>query len=77
MPQIKVSIEAANIEFLGNYKQYGYANRSALVNAAVLRFRRELERQKLIESAKLYQEIYETDSQLQELTDDAAGLCLD
>lgn len=77
MPQIKISLDRANIDFISNYRAFGYSSKSAIIDAAVSNLKQSLERQKLIESAELYQEIYESDTDLQELTDDAASSCLD
>lgn len=77
MPQIKISLDKTNIDFISNYQAYGYPSKSAIVDAAVSSLKKSLERQQLIESAALYQEVYDNDSELQELTDDAAGSCLD
>jgi hypothetical protein len=48
-----------------------------LVNEAVSAFRKQLREKAIAESAELYQKIYEQDEELRELTNDAAGLCLE
>ncbi len=77
MAQIRVSLEQTAREFVLRHKEYGYASNSAIINDAVKYFQTFLHEKALIESADLYQEVYESDSDLQELTDDAAGLCLE
>jgi len=75
MPQIKISLDPENINFISQHSNYGYSSKSALIEDAVANLKRNLETQKLIESAELYQDIYDNDPELQELTDDAASLC--
>jgi len=71
MIQAKFTIEEAQASFLGAYQQFGFKDKSALVRAALTRFQAELERQRLIESAELYAELYSEDSELQRLTESA------
>ena len=77
MSQIKISLDDELIKFVSNYSMHGYSSKSAMVEAAVLEFKKALETKMLMESAEIYQEIYNEDSELQDLTDDAASLCLD
>jgi len=56
------------MEFLCNYKLYGFDNKSSMVREALLRLKRELE---LKQSADLNAEIYEEDADLRELTETA------
>jgi hypothetical protein len=77
MPQIKISLDRQNIDFVSNHKAYGYVSKSAMIDDAVANLKKNLELQILIESAELYQDIYNNDPDLQELTNDAAGLCLE
>ena len=77
MPQIKISLDDENAEFVSNFKEYGYSSKSAIVDDAVKRLHRELMSQALRESAELYQQIYQEDLELQELTDSAASSCLE
>jgi Arc/MetJ-type ribon-helix-helix transcriptional regulator len=72
MPQIKVTLEDSAIEFIDNHKKYGYSSKTELVKQAIASLQQQLEEKELEESAKLYQEIYETDTELQELTDGAS-----
>jgi hypothetical protein len=56
---------------LKNYKQYGFKDKSAMVRAALLQLQKEVERRSLELSAELYAEVYEEDTDLQELTETA------
>ena len=76
MPQIKISLDNKNAVFVSNFRRYGYTSKSAIVDDAVRRLHRELMNQALFKSAELYQQIYQSDSELQELTDSAASSCL-
>ena len=77
MPQIKVVLKDAEFDFVENYLNYGFKSKTELVNKAVAAFRKQLRDRAITESAELYQQIYEEDAELRELTNDAAGLCLD
>ena len=77
MPQIKISLGDRNINFVSNFRNYGYSSKSAMVDDAVRRLHQELSDKALLESAELYQQVYQDDLDLQELTDSAASLCLD
>ncbi len=72
MPQVKVTLEGKAISFIDNHQKYGYSSRTELVRDAITRLQQELEQKELEESARIYQEIYEEDIELQELTDGAA-----
>ncbi len=71
MQQTKISFEEKHIKILNNYRKYGFKNKSSLVRAAVDNFIKLLEKQKLVNSAKLYAEIFEEDSELRDLTNSA------
>jgi hypothetical protein len=71
MQQAKFSLTLSLLEFLNNYKFYGFKDKSSMVRAALLRLKAELELQSLKQSANLYTEIYEEDVELQELTETA------
>ena len=58
MPQIKISLDDENANFVNNFREYGYSSKSAIVDDAVKRLHRELMSQALRESAELYQQIY-------------------
>ena len=72
-PQIKISLDDVNLDFVSNLRQYGYSIKSAIVDDAVRRLHRELNNKALLESAELYQQIYQSDSDLQKLIDSAAS----
>jgi len=72
MPQTKFSCNENQVEFLNNYKDYGFKDKSAMVRASLNLLREKLESQKLRESADLYAETYMEDSELKALTDSAA-----
>jgi len=69
MRQAKFSLTLSLVEFLSNYKFYGFKDKSSMVRAALLRLKEEFELKSLRQSADLYAEIYEKDSGLQELTE--------
>ncbi len=77
MPQIKISLDKEYIDFVSQHQKHGFKSKSAIVEAAIAKYKQTLEEQKLLESAELYQEVYDRDSDLQALTNDAANLCLD
>ena len=71
MQQTKVSLTESLEEFLSRYKQYGFKDRSAMIGAALLQMKQELEQRQLRESAALYAEVYAEDTELRQLTDSA------
>jgi hypothetical protein len=71
MLQAKFSVEKKHAEFLNTYKAFGFNDKSAMLRAAIERFQKELERERLKKSADLYSEIYSEDDDLKELTDTA------
>lgn len=71
MPQVKITLEDEAIAFIDNHQKYGYSSRTELVRVAIATLKKQLEQKELEESAKIYQEIYEADTELQELTDGA------
>jgi hypothetical protein len=72
MQQAKFSCQENQLEFISNYKEYGFKDKSALVRESLDLLREKLEVQKLRESADLYAEVYRDDSELKILTDLAA-----
>ena len=68
MQQAKFSLTPPLIGFVGDYKLYGFKDKSSLVRAALLRMKEETERRALEQSADLYAELYAEDNDLQELT---------
>ena len=77
MPQIKVSLDREILKFVSSYHSYGYNSKSEIVSDALVALKKQLDKQALIDSAQLYQEIYDNDIELQELTEDAASSCLE
>jgi hypothetical protein len=71
MQQAKFSCQENQVEFLSNYKNYGFKDKSAMVRESLNLLREKLEAQKLRESADLYAETYRDDSELKVLTDSA------
>ena len=71
MQQAKFSLEEAHIDFLNSHGKHGFKDKSSMVRAALHRLKEEIELQSLRESADLYAEVYENDSELKELTETA------
>ena len=71
MRQAKFSCQENQAEFLSNYKNYGFKDKSAMVRESLNLLREKLEAQRLRESADLYAETYMEDSELKVLTDSA------
>jgi hypothetical protein len=71
MQQAKFSCQENQAEFLSNYKNYGFKDKSAMVRESLNLLREKLEAQRLRESADLYAETYMEDSELKVLTDSA------
>jgi hypothetical protein len=71
MQQAKFSLTSSLVEFLGNYQHYGFKDKSAMVRVALLQLQKEFEQRSLEQSAELYAELYEEDTDLQELTEAA------
>jgi Arc/MetJ-type ribon-helix-helix transcriptional regulator len=71
MQQAKFSLTRSLVDFLGEYKQYGFKDKSAMVRAALVELQVDFERRSLEQSAELYAELYEVDEDLQELTESA------
>lgn len=73
MQQAKFSLTPPLVDFLGNYKRYGFKDKSSMVRAALLRLQDEMELEKLKQSADLYAELYAEDVELFELTEAAVA----
>jgi hypothetical protein len=56
--QTKFSCKENQVEFLSNYKNYGFKDKSAMVRESLNLLREKLEAQRLRESADLYAETY-------------------
>ena len=71
MQQVKFTLHQSQIKFVREHGVYGFKDRSSLVRAALDYLRKEIEHQRLLESAELYAEVYADDGELRELTDQA------
>lgn len=69
MVPTKVTLEQTQINFLAQFKDLGFKDKSSVVRLALNRLQQELEREELERSADLYAEVYSEDAQLQALTD--------
>jgi hypothetical protein len=71
MQQAKFSVKETQVDFLNNFKEYGFKDKSALVRTAIDHFKNELEIENLKKSAELYSEIYSENDDLKVLTETA------
>ena len=71
MIQAKFTVKESHIEFIEQYKQYGFKDKSDVVRTALDHLSSELTRQRLQDSASLYAEVYEEDAETKEWTDAA------
>lgn len=71
MAQAKFTLEQSHIDFLEQFKDRGFKDKSAIVRLALDRLAQELDREELARSADLYAELYAEDLELQQLTDAA------
>ncbi len=71
MVQAKFTVEEAQAQFLCNFKEYGFKDKSSMLRAAVEYFKQALEKKELRESAELYAEVYSEDEDLRKLTEAA------
>ncbi len=69
MMPTKVTLEQTQIDFLAQFKDLGFKDKSSVVRLALNRLQQEMERQVLERSADLYAEVYGEDEELQVLTD--------
>jgi Arc/MetJ-type ribon-helix-helix transcriptional regulator len=67
MIQAKFTLEESHLRFVDLFREHGFKDKSSVVRAALERLEYELEQEKLRQSADLYAEIYENDTDLQEL----------
>ncbi|NWH06941.1 hypothetical protein [Desulfobacter latus] len=68
MLQAKFSVEETQVQFLNNFKRYGFKDKSAMLREAIEHFKKALDLESLRKSAELYSEIYSEDDDLRELT---------
>ncbi len=71
MLQAKFSVKESHARFLSKYKEYGFKDKSTMLRAAIDQLIRELELERLKQSADLYSEIYFEDDELKEITEEA------
>mgnify|MGYP000899922544 CR=1 FL=1 len=71
MPQVELNLPEPLLDFLNHYRQYGFKDKSAMVQAALLDLQRDIEQRQLLESATLYADVYAEDDDLPELTNSA------
>ncbi len=73
MQQAKFSLTSTLIDFLDNYKRYGFKDKSSMVRSALTQLQEALELESLKQSADLYAEVYAEDVGLSELTESAVA----
>lgn len=73
MIQAKFSLNEKHVEFLNQYKKYGFKDKSSVIRTAINKLEKELQILKLKQSADLYSEIYAEDDELRDITEDAIG----
>ena len=71
MLQAKFSVEETQVQFLNDFKLYGFKDKSAMLREAIERFKKDVELESLRKSAELYSEIYSEDDELKKLTETA------
>jgi Arc/MetJ-type ribon-helix-helix transcriptional regulator len=71
--QAKFTLEQSHIDFLEQFRERGFKDKSSIVRMAIDKLHQELDRQDLAESAELYAQIYAEDEELRQLTDAAIG----
>jgi hypothetical protein len=73
MIQAKFSLKESHIQFIEQCNQYGFKDKSDVVRTAIDRLFTELTQQRLRESAALYVDVYEEDTETQEWTEAAVS----
>jgi len=68
MTQTKISLENNQIEFLNKYNELSFKDKSSLVRSTIEEYKKFIDKQNLIKSAELYNEIYKDDPDLPDLT---------
>ncbi len=69
MIQAKFSLDETQIEFLNQYKKFGFKDKSSIIRTAINKLKKELEILRLKQSADLYAEIYAEDNELRDITE--------
>ena len=70
---LDLKLNESQVNFLNHYQEYGFDSQEAMIQLALDKLKEELEDKDLEESAKLYAEIYQEESELQELTEAACA----
>lgn len=71
MRQSKISFSEEQSMFIEKFADLGFKDKSELVRKALAEFQKKLERTELAYSAKLYSEVYQSDSDTKDLTESA------
>jgi Arc/MetJ-type ribon-helix-helix transcriptional regulator len=71
MTQAKFTLDRSHIDFLDQFKDRGFKDKSSIVRLALDKLAQELEQQDLERSADLYAELYQDDEELRQLTNAA------
>ena len=71
MIQAKFSLHESHIQFIEQFKHYGFKDKSDVVRTALDRLCSELAQQRLRESAALYAEVYEEHAETKEMKNDS------
>ena len=71
--QAKFTLEQSHIDFLEQFKDRGFKDKSSIVRLALDRLAQELTQQELEQSADLYAQMYQEDEELQQLTNAASA----
>ncbi|MBI3194223.1 MAG: hypothetical protein HYZ34_07140 [Ignavibacteriae bacterium] len=66
--QTKIDFDKSQIHFINKYQELGFKDKSSLVRTAIEEYIKSIQKNELVQSAKLYAEIYQEDTELQELT---------
>ena len=71
MIQAKFSINESQAHFLRDHKKYGFKDKSSMLRAAIVHYKKEMELERLKLSAVAYSAMYLKDNDLQDLTETA------
>jgi Arc/MetJ-type ribon-helix-helix transcriptional regulator len=71
MPQAKFSLSKTHVEFINRHQAFGFQDKSALVREALDQMKARLAQERLVESARLYAEVYAEEEELHDLTEAA------
>lgn len=73
MQQAKFSLTEEQVAFLSRHRAHGFQDRSSMVRTALEQLRTSLRRQELRDSAALYAELYEQDSESRVWVEDSVS----